>query len=145
MHPPFPCRSIVAPTPNLSKRRYALRLVVVLCQYLPSPSQSFQPIFPSLLSHISSVAVPYLLRCRIHPCCPASPTPFSSAAVFIADLVCHPYYPASPFRLYCYPPVSLLRSSSHYVSLSHVLCCRYLSTFYNRFFSLFCIVLYYTA
>ena len=89
MHPKLPCRSVVAPTPKLSERRYALRLVVVLCQYLPSMSPLFQPISPSPSSHISSIAVPHLLHCCIHPCCPASPPPCWSATVFTTDIICH--------------------------------------------------------
>ena len=64
---------------------------VVPCQYFPSPSPSLQPISPSLSSHISSVSIPHLHR--THPYCPASTPPFLSAAVFTADLVCHPYLP----------------------------------------------------
>ena len=62
MHPESPCRSVVALMPKLLKRWYALRLVVVPSQYLPSPSLFFQPIFPSLSSHIYFVAVPRILR-----------------------------------------------------------------------------------
>ena len=91
-----PCLSYVVFTTDIvyhthfPEQRYALRLAVVTCKYLPSPSPSLQPISTSLLYHISSVAVPNLLRCRIHPYCPASPPPCSSDAVFTADLVCHP-------------------------------------------------------
>ena len=98
MHPKLPCRYIVAPTPKLLERRYALRLVVVPCQYLPSPTPSLQPILPSPLSHTSSVAILNLLFRRIHTCCPASPLPCSSAAVFTSDLVCHPHYPGATIR-----------------------------------------------
>ena len=79
MHPKSPCRSVVSPTPNLLEQLYALRLLVAPCRYFTSP-----------LYHISYVAVPHLIRSRIHPCCPASPPPWSSSAVFTADLVCHP-------------------------------------------------------
>ena len=137
--------SVIAPTPKLSEGQYTLRLVVVPCQYLPSPSPSFQPISTSLSSHISYVAGPYILRRRIHPWCPASPPPCLSADVFIADLVCHPHYPASPLRLRCYPSASLSRSSLHCLPSSRILRCRFLSTFSDRIFSLLCIVLYYTA
>ena len=98
MHPKSSCRSVVAPMPNLSERRYVIRLVVVPCQYLPSPFPFFQPISPSLSSHISSVAVPHILHVRIHPCCPAYPPPCSSAAVFAADLVCHTHVPGATIR-----------------------------------------------
>ena len=89
MHPKSPCRYVVSPTPKLSERQYALRLVVVPCWYFTSPSLSFQPIFPAPSSLISSVAVPHILRRRIHTCCPASPPLCSSAAIFAADLVYH--------------------------------------------------------
>ena len=92
MHPKSPCRSVVAPTPKLSERQYALRLVVVPCRYFPSPLPLFQPISPSLLYPISSVAIPHFLHHRIHTCCPASPPPCSSATIFTADIVCHPHY-----------------------------------------------------
>ena len=98
MHPKYPCRFVVSPTSKSSERQYALRLVVVPCWSLPSPSPSFQPILPSLSSHISSVAVLHLLRRCIHLCCPAYPPPLSSAAVFNADLVCHPHYPGATIR-----------------------------------------------
>ena len=117
--------SVIAPTPKLSEGQYTLRLVVVPCQYLPSPSPSFQPISTSLSSHISYVAGPYILRRRIHPWCPASPPPCLSADVFIADLVCHPHYPASPLRLRCYPSASLSRSSLHCLPSSRILRCRF--------------------
>ena len=122
MHSKLLCRSAVALLPNLLEGQYALRLVVVPCQYLPSLSPSFQPILPSPLSHISSVSVPHLLRRCIHPCCPASPTLCSSATVFTADHVCHPYYPTSPLHLHCCPPASLLQSLSNYLPSFRVLC-----------------------
>ena len=189
MNPKLPCRSVVSPTPKLSEERYSLRLGVVPCRYLTSPSPSFQPISPSPSSHISSVAVPHLLRHHIHLCCPASPQPCSYAAVFTselvchphypgatirhqvgscpllifdcpsshissvafphllcrrihtfcpaspppcssdavftADLFCHPHYPASPPRLRCHPPASLLWSLSHYIPLLHVSPCHW--------------------
>ena len=145
MHPKSPFRSIVAPTHELSDRQYALRMIVVPCWYFPSPSPLFQPISPSPPSHISSVAVPHLLCHCIHPCCPASPSPFSSAAVFTADLVCHPHYPISPPCLHCHPPASLLCSSSHYLPLFRVLRRLCLSTFSDRIFSFIYVVLYYTV
>ena len=98
MHPKFPCRSVVAPTPNILAQIYALRLVVVPSWYLSILSPSFQPISPSPSSHISSVTIPHLLHRRIHICCPAFTPPCSSAAVFIADLVCHPHYPWATIR-----------------------------------------------
>ena len=98
MYPKFPCRSVVAPTPKLLEQRYALRLLVVPCQYLPSLSPSFQTIFPYPSSHISSVVVPHLLCRRIHIFCPAYPPLCSSAAVFAADLGCHTHYPGGKIR-----------------------------------------------
>ena len=92
MNSKSPCISVIYLTPKLSEQRYALRLVVFTCWYFPSTSLSFQPIFPSPLSHISSVAVLNLLRCCINPCCLASLPPFSSAAVFTAELVYYPHY-----------------------------------------------------
>ena len=89
MHPKSSCRSVVALTPKSSERRYALRLVVVPCQYFPILSPLFQPISPSTLSHIYYVAAPHLLFRRINTCYPASPPLCSSAAVFTDDLVCH--------------------------------------------------------
>ena len=115
MNPKLPCRSVFTPTSKPLERRYALRLVVVSCQYFPSPLPSFPPISPYPLSHISSVAVLHILRRRIHPCCPAYPPSCLTAVVFAADIVCHTYYPVSPPRLRWYPPASLLRSSSHYL------------------------------
>ena len=132
-------------TPIILEQLYDLRLVVVPCQYFPNPLPFFQPISPSPLYYISSVAVPHLVHRRIHTCCPVSPPPFSSAAVFTADLVYHTYYPESPPRLHCYPPASLMRSLSHYLSSSRVLCCRCLSTFSDRILSSLCIVMYYTV
>ena len=145
MHPESPCRSVVAPTPKILERKYDLSLVVVPCKYIPSPSPFFQPISPSLSSHISSVAVPHLLCRRIHPCCTASPPPCSSAAVFTADLVCNFYYPAYPPCLHCHLPTSLLWFSFHYLPSSHILRHRCLSNFSDRIVSSLCIVLYYTA
>ena len=95
IHPKPLCRYVVALTTKLSERRYALRLAVVLCQYFPSTSPLFQPISPSPLYHISSVAVPHLLHRRINPYFPASLPPCSSAAVFTADLIYHPHYPGA--------------------------------------------------
>ena len=118
MHPELPCRSVVSDTPKLSEGGYALRLVVVPCQYLPSPSPSFQPISPYPPSHISSVDFLHLLSRLIHPCCPTSPPPCSSAAVLTADVVCHPHYTASPSRLHCHLTACLLRFSLHYLPLS---------------------------
>ena len=132
--------------PIIPEQRYALRLVVFPCWCMPSMLPSFQPISPSLSSHISSIAVvPHLLRHHIHPYCPASAPPWSSTDVFTTDLVFHKYYPASPPRLHCYPPASLLRSLSHYLPSFRALLRRCLSTFYDRIFSSLCIVLYYTA
>ena len=145
MHPKLPCRSVVAPRHKLSERRYTLSLVVVPCRYFPSPSPFFQPISSSTSSHISSVAVPYLICRRIHSYFPASPPPLSSAAVFIYDLVYHPHYPAYPPRLHCHPPAYLLWFSLHYLPSSRVLCRRCLSTFSDRIFSSLCVVLYYTS
>ena len=98
IHPKLPCRSVVAPTPKLSERRYALRLVVVPCQYFPSPPPFFQTISPYPLSHISSISVPHIIRRHIHICCSASPPPCSSAAIFAADLFFHPHYPRATIR-----------------------------------------------
>ena len=104
MYPKWPCRYVFTLTLKLSERQYALRLVGVPCQHLSSTLPFFQPTSPSPSSNISSVAFLYILRHRIHPCCPASPPPCLSAAVFTANLVQHLYYPASPPRLHCYPP-----------------------------------------
>ena len=145
MHPKSPCRSVISPKPNILEQRYTLRLVVVLCWYFTSLSLAFPPISQSLTSHIYSVAVLHLLCHRIRTCCLTSTPPCLSAAVLTTDLVCHCHYPASPPRLPCYPPTSLLRSSLHYISLFHVLCRRCLYTLSNRIFSLLYIVLYYTA
>ena len=98
MHPELPCRSVATLTPKLLDERYALRLVVVPCQYFPSTFPFFQPISPSSLSNIFSVAVPHLLRRHIHPCCPASPPPCLSAALFTSDLFCHTHYPGATIR-----------------------------------------------
>ena len=81
--------------PKLPEQRYALMLVVVLCRFFSSLSPFFLPISPSLSFHIFSVAFPQLLHQRIHLSCPASPPPCLSAAVFTADLVCHPHYPVA--------------------------------------------------
>ena len=145
MHPESPCRSVVTPKPKLSEPQYARRLVVVPCQYLPSPSPFLQPIFPSPSSHVSSVAVLHLFRRHIHLYYPTFLTPCSSAAVFTAGIVCHNHYPASPSCLHFHPPASLLRLSSHYLPSSCVLLRRCLYTFSDRIFSLLFIVLYYTA
>ena len=98
MNPKFPCRSVVTLTPKLSEQQYALRLVVVPCQYLPSTSPFFQPISPYPSSHISYIAVLYLLRRRRNTCCPASPPPCFYASIFTADLVCHPHYLRATIR-----------------------------------------------
>ena len=95
MHPKSPCRFVVTPTPKLSEQQYALRLVVIPCQYFSSMLPFFQPISPSLSSHISSVAVPHILRRRINTCRPASPPPCLSTAVFTDDLLFHPHYPGA--------------------------------------------------
>ena len=145
MNPESPFRSVVSPTPKLSERRYALRLVVVPCRYCTSPSPVSQPFSPSLSNHISSVVVPHLLRRRIHSCCPAYPPLLLSLDVFTTDLVCLPHYPSSPPRLHCHPQASLLRFSLHYISSSRVLRWRCLSTFSDRIFSSLCVILYYTA
>ena len=132
MNPEFPCRSIVVPTPKSSEWRYALRLVVIPCQYLPSLSLFFQPISPSPSSHISSVAVPHLLRRLIHLCCPASPPPCLSAAVFTADLIYHTHYPGaticpqvgsrslSKFS----QSVAVLPTHLAIYVIPHIICCR---------------------
>ena len=124
------------------EQRYALRLVFFPCKYFPCPSPPFQTIFPSLSSHISSVAVSHLLRRHIHPSCPASLPPCLSSNVFTTDLVCHHYYSSSPPRLHCYPPASLLWSSSHYLPSFVVLFRSCLFTFSDRIFSSLCAVLY---
>ena len=144
MYPKLLCRSVVDPTTKLLERQYALRLVVVPCQYFLSPLLSFQPISPSPSSHISSVAAPHILCHHIHPCCPTSTPPCSSAAVFTTELVCHPHYPTSPPRLHCHTPASLLRSSSHYLPSSRVLRRRHFSTLSDRIFLSLCVVLHYT-
>ena len=132
MHSKSPYRSVVSPTPKLSERQYALRLVVFLCQYLPSPSLFFQPILPSLLSHISFVAVPHILQRHIHLCCTASPPLCSSAAVFTADLVCHPHYPraailpqvgSSPLSIFA-QSVAVLPTHFTISVVLHLICCR---------------------
>ena len=125
MHPKSPCRSVVAHTPTL-------RLVVIICQYFPSRSLYFQPILPSSLSHISSVAVPHLLRRRIHICCPASLPPCSSAAVFAADLVCHPHYPGATVQSQTgsrslskfYQSVNVLTTYFYIYVVPYLFCCR---------------------
>ena len=132
MHPKSPCRSIVAPTPKLLERLYALRLVVIPCQYLPSPSPFFQPISPSSSSHISFFAVPHLLHRLIHPCCPASPPLCSSAAVFTADLVCHPQYPGATIHPQVVSrslsifsqSVAVLTTHFSISVVPHLICCR---------------------
>ena len=145
MHPKLTCMSVVSTKPKLSEGRYTLRLVVIPCQYFPSPSPSFQPISPSLLSHISSVAVLHLLRRHIHPCCHAYLPLCSYDASFTADLVCHPHYNTSTLCLCCCPPASLLQSSSHHLPSSHVLRRRCLSTLSDHIFSSLYVVLYYIA
>ena len=137
----WPC----LPSPLSWSNDTPFRLVVVPCQYLARPSPSFKPISPSLLSHISSVAVPHLLCRHIHPCCTASPPTCSSASVFTSELFCHPYYPASPTHLHFCPPAYLLRYLLHYLTLSHVLCRRCLSTLSDRIFLSLCVNMYYTA
>ena len=144
-YPKSPCRFVVYPTPKLLERGYALRLVVVPCRYFPSPSPFSQPISPSPLSHIFSVAVPHILRRRIHTCCPSSTLSCQSADVFTADLFCHPHYPTSPPRLHCHPPVSMMRLSLHHLPSSCLLRRRCLSTFSVQIFFSICVVLYYTA
>ena len=135
INPKSPCRSVVSLTPKLLEQQYVLGLVIIPCWYLTSMSPFFQTISPSLSSHISYVAVPHLLRHRIHTCCTASPPPWSSTDVFTADIVCRPYDPASPPRLHCYPPASLLRSLSNYIPSLRILRRRCLSTFSNWIFS----------
>ena len=98
MHPKSPCIFVVAPISKLLEIRYALRLVVFPCQYLPSTSSSFQLILPSTLYHISYVSILHLLCRRIHLCCLTSPPPCSSSAVFTAEFVCHPHYPGVTIR-----------------------------------------------
>ena len=132
IHPESPCRSVVTLTPKFLDQQYALRLVVVTYQYLPSPLPFFQPIFPSPLSHISSVAVTHLFRRRIYPCCPASPPPCLSSNVFTADLVCHPYHHRAMIR----PQVgscslsifaqSIAVLPTHFAIsvIPHLICCR---------------------
>ena len=132
MYPESLWKSVVAPTPNLSERKYALRLVVVPSQYFSSPFPFFQPILPSLSSHISYIAVQFLLCWRINPFCPTSPPLCSSAAVFAAELVCHPHCPGATIR----PQVvshSLL-IFAHFIAVlpihfaisavPHIICCR---------------------
>ena len=145
MYPKSLCRSIVAPTSNLSERWYALRLALVPCQYFPNLSLFLQPILSSPLSHIYSVSVPHFLRRHIYPCCPTFLTQCLSAAVFTADFVCHPHYPASSPRLHCHPPMSLLQLSSHYLPLSRVHRRRCLSTFSDQIFSSLCFNMYCSA
>ena len=144
INPELPWRYVITPTPKLPEGRYALRLVVIPSWYFPSPLPFFQSILPSPSSHISSVAVPHLLRRHIHTCCTTSPSPLLHVAVFAAGLVCHPYYTASPPHLHFHSPASLLRFSSHYLPSSHVLCRGFLSTSLDRIFSSLCVVLYYT-
>ena len=144
MHTKSPCRSVISTKPKLSEGRYALRLVVIPCQYFPSPSPSFQPILPSPSSHIFSVSVLHILRLRINPCCPTSMPPWLPASVFTADLVCHPHYNTSTLCLCC-SPTPLLRSSSHYLPSSRVLRRHFLSNLSDQIFSSLYVVLYYTA
>ena len=98
-----------------------------------------------LPTDLSISVVPHFLRRRIHPCFPTSQSPFSSAAVTTADIVCHTCYPSSPPILHCYHPACLLRSLSHYLPSFRVPCRRCLSTCSDQIFSLLCVVLYYTA
>ena len=88
MHPELPRRSVFILTTKLSEKRYALRLVVIPSKYFTIPSPFFQPILPSLSSHIYSVAVPHLLHRRIHSCLPHlrhhARTPLSSLLIFYA-------------------------------------------------------------
>ena len=132
MHTKLSCRSAVALTPKLSEWWYALRLLVVSYQYLPSPSPFFQPIYPSPSSHISSVAVPHILHCCIHPCCPVSPPPWSSAAVFTTDLVCHSHYPVaticpqvgSRYLLIFSQSIAVLTTHLAISVVPYIICCR---------------------
>ena len=127
----MPCRSVVAYTTKLLERQYALRLVVVPCRYLPSPSPFFQPISQSPSSHISSVAVLHLLHICTHPCFPASPPQFSYAAVFTADLVCHPHYPRATIHpqvgscsLSIFAQSVAVLTTHFYISVfPHLICC----------------------
>ena len=120
------------PTPKLSERQYALRLVVVPCQYFPSLSLFFQPISPSPSSYISSIAVPHLLHHCIYPCFPLHPPPCSPAAVFTADLVCHTHSPIATIRPQAGSRYLLLFSQSvadlttHFAIsvVPHLICCR---------------------
>ena len=152
MHPKSPCRSDIALTPKLLERQYALRLVVVPCRYSTSPSPLFQPISLYPPSHISYVAVPHLLRRRIHPCFPKSPPLCSYASVFTAELVCHPYIPClcyGPYRIIfhrsvyfvavvCLPsPVGYSpRSASFYTTLLNLLLSKLILLLYALIFSL---------
>ena len=97
INPKSPCRS--APLLKVPDREYALRLVVIPCQYFPIPSPSFQPTSPSALSHISSVAVPHLQQHDRLPL--SSPLTFSvipirphlhrTFVVILLSICCGPY------------------------------------------------------
>ena len=145
IHPESPFRSVVAPTPKSSEQRYALRLVVVPCRYLPDPSPFFQPILQYPSSHISSVVILHLLLRHMHPYHTASLPPCSSVAVLVAECFCHTHYTAFPPCLHCHLLASILWFSLHYLLLSRVLCCRCLYTFLDMIFSSLCVILYYTT
>ena len=132
MHPNLPCRSVITLTLKSLEWRYASRLVVVPCRFFPSLSPFFQPISPSLSSHISYVAVPHLLRRRINTCCPAYTPPCLSAAVFTADLACHPHYPGATIRPQVdsrslsifFQSVAVLPTHLSISVVPHIICCR---------------------
>ena len=113
MYPKSPCSYVITLTPKSSERRYALRLVVVPCQYLPSLLPSFQPILPSVLSHISYVAarissaalsIPVVLN-LLHRACPLLSSPLTLYAIPIilhlhrASVVILPRLCYSPHRI----------------------------------------------
>ena len=133
-HPSLSSPLILSAIPIILERQNFLTLVVVPCQYLPSPFPSLQPISPYPLSHISSVAVPQIICRRIHLCCLASLPLCLSTAIFTTDLVFHPYF----LSLYCGP-------YHKKIPFFRVLCRRCLSTFPVQIFSLLYVVLYYTS
>ena len=120
------------PTPKLSEKLYPLRFLVVPCQYFPSRLPSFQPISPSPPYYIFYFAVPHLFCCYIYPCCPAYPPPFSSAALFTTDLVCHTHYsraticPQVGSRSLSIIAQSVVVLPTHFAIsvVPHLICCR---------------------
>ena len=110
MHPESPCRSAITLIPKLLVQRYALRLVFVPCWYFTCPLPFLQPILPTPLSHISSVAVPHIRFWCIIP--------------VVLDL-CHHSHPllSSPLIFYSIPIIP----EQWYALRLVVVSCQYLS------------------